>query len=465
MRNIILSWNNPNPDPNIEDVPHYAPDAFLRLSGGGQTTQGDTLTITIFNSSLWNGQESVSYTTNQNDSTATVAAALAIAIDNDANCQQAAISAFSTGPTVVFRNVSGTATASETGANGGGATELITFTPDSTYPADTDATVSTTLSGTSASAFYIFQNASDYNNANSSNHDPTFPFPNTPPNTLAQNQFAATPYNVGWSAIFYTALNGTTESNPSNTVSHEAGHQLDRLYQPILGSATPYASGGLTFSSALQADMNWWNASSGCSFSLNYPPPLTNKYYPGVFSYMLDQWGQQICGTDDSYANADQPWAVAPGDGTALSSNKPGSGPNSNQSYAQICGSPATSTCNWDVLVAAFPDIFNPLGDFNQFRQNGEIFAELFATNMAEYNDYSQFNGTVHYGYDVVFGTWWPSSTETNVTPGYGASWNSPFACTSALVDSLAASGTNADLSRVSRQILTSTFPTTNGCN
>jgi hypothetical protein len=120
------------------------------------------------------------------------------------------------------------------------------------------------------------------------------------------------------------------------------------------------------------------------------------------------------------------------------------------------------------VLVAAFPSIFNQRGDFNQLRQNAEIFAELFATEVAGYEDYSSVTASGFvYGVDVIFGTFWPSATQTDITPGYGLGWRSPFACTAYLVYYLAYYGINPDESSYgsNRQALNSSFPIVGNCN
>ncbi|HEY9755253.1 MAG TPA: LysM peptidoglycan-binding domain-containing protein [Oculatellaceae cyanobacterium] len=93
---------------------------------GGSVTAGDVLTITIQDSGLGGGQESVSYTVQPGDSLSAIAKGLATALSADSNLQGLGVNASANGNIVKLRSTSPNVT-TYTQSTSSGATETISF--------------------------------------------------------------------------------------------------------------------------------------------------------------------------------------------------------------------------------------------------------------------------------------------------------------------------------------------------
>jgi RHS repeat-associated protein len=93
---------------------------------GGTKTTGDTLTITVHDSGLSGGQESVNYTVGSSDTLTTIASALAAAINADTNLQGIGVAATSASTVVSIKSTSTNAT-TYTESVSTGATETISL--------------------------------------------------------------------------------------------------------------------------------------------------------------------------------------------------------------------------------------------------------------------------------------------------------------------------------------------------
>jgi hypothetical protein len=379
--------------PNYNVSIHWAPDAFARLSGSSQTGAGDTLSITVYDPNLPNGSETVNYTTVPNDTTTSAAARLAAAIEADANLQSIGEYAYSSGFVVDLRHITGD-TYSETVTPGdpfSAAGETITLAQDPTYSYLEDATITSTLSSSPYFTYYIFPNPNDFWNLQNpllnydTNNDVSFQSEQLP--SASAWGFTPDPANqYNWTAIFTADQNGVTIYSVPNVVVHESGHELDFLYasQGILTptDGSPFASNSQLFQNELATDWYFLNNSSPCTHMLGGSSP---QPYPGIFSYLKDAAGNQICsqGNPSPYAGYNvYIGGAGPGDGTTLNSKN--TAPNSGLTYAQICtnaGGPPNgtnqTTCGQAVLQAAYPNIFD--GN-DTAHESHEIFAELVAT-------------------------------------------------------------------------------------
>jgi hypothetical protein len=426
MLMTLQGFNNPNPDSNTNT--HYVPDAFARMGGSSQTTAGDVLSITIFDSSLPGGLETVSYTTVAGDTLMSAAAGLWAAINNDNNLQSIGEIAYPSGATVVFKLRSGNAISQTSN----GSTENITLVPDPNYSGWEDATLSSNLADMPFSTFYIFANQNDF-----TNWPLDVDLSTNPPQPLNVNAGAmaitprgATTNVYHWSAIF--GQNGAAPRLPNpnvpNVTAHEAGHHLDYLYgnQQIIPTATNYVSDSDKFQKELDADFAFINQSSACSFDSG---GSSHTAYPGLFTYMKDAQGNYICATGNPSPYQGFPNGTGPGDGWNLSSQN-GPNPAIGATYQSVCIA-AGNNCNRAVLEAAFGDIFDGTDAAHERR---EIFAELFAV-ASQYFDSSSY-------VDLLLGAFPQQNNAYGILP------NLLMGCTEALVQGLAQNGTNFDLSQ-----------------
>jgi hypothetical protein len=270
----LASLNAPNYNVSI----HWAPDAFARLSGTSQTTTNDLLSITVYDPNLPNGSETVNYLV-QNGTTMSAAAGLAVAINADANLQSIGEYASSQGSTVMMRRISGDTYSSSVTPGG---SETIALAQDPTYSYLEDATIGSTLASAPFYTFYAFVSPTDFwnltnpllnfdlstNQSFSSEQRPAAGDVGFTPRTPTTN-----PYN--WSALFAQSDSGIFNPSMANTTIHEAGHELDFLYgQSVLpqaqGLTTTLASNSNLFQNELNADFNWLNQSSPCTYYVGW---------------------------------------------------------------------------------------------------------------------------------------------------------------------------------------------------
>jgi RHS repeat-associated protein len=93
---------------------------------GGTKTTGDVLTLTVKDSALSGGQESVTYSVQSTDTLSSIATGLATAVNLDTNLQAIGVAAHATSTTINIRSASINVTSYATSLSGG-ATETMTF--------------------------------------------------------------------------------------------------------------------------------------------------------------------------------------------------------------------------------------------------------------------------------------------------------------------------------------------------
>lgn len=99
-------------------------DGNVSITVGGTVTTGDVLSISVFNTSLSNGEETVSYTVLSGDTTSTIATGLKAAINADTHLQSLGLNATTSGAVIAIAVTGTTFTQSSTG---GGATVTLGF--------------------------------------------------------------------------------------------------------------------------------------------------------------------------------------------------------------------------------------------------------------------------------------------------------------------------------------------------
>jgi hypothetical protein len=195
-------------------------DAGARVQGFTATT-GDTLSITITDSGLPTGSETVSYTVQGGDYFTQIATGLANAISSDTNLTNDSIVAYSNGTEVIINSNSGNTT-TYAGSTNAGATETITFNGSF---AQLGGTVQNPIA-----TFYLYSTQGDYTNG------PIFAqYPELP---VAPSFVGDTPFNFfgnvsepyGWTNIFEQDGFAYMPYVTPNTTAHEMSHWFDWLY-------------------------------------------------------------------------------------------------------------------------------------------------------------------------------------------------------------------------------------------
>lgn len=151
-----------NYDTTTEELLSTVVNTNWRATIGGTVTVGDALTLTAHDTLLSGGQESVNYTVKTGDTTATIAAGLAAAVNADANLAAIGIVAYVNGTVASLSTATGNNTTFTKSTNTG-ATETVTLAAGlkltTTYGYDAVGNVNSVKDPRSNTTTFLFDNA------------------------------------------------------------------------------------------------------------------------------------------------------------------------------------------------------------------------------------------------------------------------------------------------------------------